>query len=357
MGIIVKMIGIVAEYNPFHEGHKYHIENATDGCVVAVMSGDFVQRGEPAILDKFSRSAQACRQGVNLVVELPVPWALASAEHFARGAVAVLESLGVDAINFGSECGDIDLLYDLASKVNDSTELIKQYLKMNPQDSYPVARRNVVGSEILDYPNNSLGIEYIKAASVKCDTVKRLTLHDGIGSAKEIRDEMKMLGIGVDFKTLETAIISRLRMFDKDYYNELPDSSDGIGNRLYEAVRNNNTLEDIYSSAKTKSVTMSAVRRLAMCAALGIKDEYLDKYPPYIRVLAFDDIGREVLSKNSSIPVITQPKEIRRLNEFANKVFALGASAHDLYLLGMYGKSSNCCGEDYRNGPFIVKNA
>ena len=345
------MIGIVAEYNPFHDGHKYHIDNYKDECIVAVMSGDFVQRGEPAIFDKFSRARQAVKNGVNLVVELPLPWSISSAETFAFGGVKILESIGVDKISFGSECGDINQLYNIASY--DCNDVIK-YMKEHPNVNFPTARKIVVGSPLLDYPNNSLGIEYIKAASVPCVTVKRSTLHDGNESAKSIREQMQFLGLGYNYRKFEIAAISRLRMFSKDYFNSLPDSENGVGNRLYKSVQNGNTLSEIYNLTKTKSLTMSAVRRLTMCAILGVTKDMNEGAPPYIRILAFDSLGREAIKKDSLIPFITQPKEIYDLGEFAQKVFAVGASSHDFYELGNDANNHYKCGFDYRNGPIIV---
>lgn len=357
------MIGCVAEFNPFTEGHAEFIQKARvaagceDGVFAAVMSGDFVQRGEAAIFDKFSRAAKAVKNGVDLVVELPLPWSLSSAESFAAGGVSILERLGVEAIVFGSECGDIRALTELKDRINceGGIEAVKKYLKANPNCSYPAARSAVMQSSILDGPNNSLGIEYLKAATVPCITVRRENSeHDGYNSAGEMRAELKSLGLGADYSALELAIVSRLRMFDREYFNSLPDSDNGAGNRLYEAVREENTLEGIYEAAKTKSITMSAVRRLAMCAALGIKKGMNQGKPPYIRILAFNTKGREAL-KNCKCPfIITQPKEIASLGEDAQKVFAVGALAHDLYLLGFRNKSAKNCGEDYRTGPYIV---
>jgi len=353
------MIGSVTEYNPFHSGHGKLIENCRNlqggDIYIAVMSGDFVQRGEPAIFDKFSRAQKAVKNGVNLVVELPLPWCLSSAERFAYGGVKILEALGAEHIAFGSECGDIDSLKEISTRISDSTEEIKAFLKSHPEYNYPKARREVIGSDILDGPNNILGIEYLKAASVPCITFKRESSeHDGANSAKEIRDEMRAFGLGIDYNAVELAAVSRLRMFNKEYFNTLPDSADGIGNRLYDAVRESDNLDDICSLAKTKSVTMSAVRRLVWCAVLGITEGMNDGIPPYIRVLAFDGKGREVLQRKTCIPVITQPKQIFNLSEDAQKVYAAGASAYDLISLGFKGKLPSNCGNDYRFGPAIV---
>ena len=357
--IVKFMIGVITEFNPFHKGHEYFLAEAKRlaGCdtLACVMSGDFVQRGEPAVFDKFSRASQAVKNGADLVVELPLPWSLSSAEYFAKGGVSILEALGADCIAFGSECGDIDALTECKQRILYEESGIKEYMQLHPEMNYPSARREVIGSELLDYPNNLLGIEYLKAASVPCITVKRENSeHDGFNSAKEIRDEMKTLGLGVNYAALDLAAVSRLRMFGKEYFNNLPDSEDGIGNRLYEAVREENAVEAICSAAKTKSVTLSAVRRLLWCAVLGVEKGLNENAPPYIRVLAFNEKGREILKNETKLPVISNPRQVFDLDAFAQKVFALGASANDLHKLGFIGKTEQNCGEDYRKSPIIV---
>ena len=335
--------------------------------VVCVMSGDFVQRGEPAIFPKHDRAEVAVRSGADLVVELPVPWCLSSAEFFAFGSVSILESLGVTHLSFGSESGDIEALKSVAEIETEKEfcEKLKKYLKDNPEKPYAAAVSDITGSDLLNGPNNLLGVEYIKAirkldADIEPITVKRHTKHDGTDSAKDIRERIyagKHPGNPVDRDRLETAIISRLRMFEREYYNILPNSSDGLGNRLFDAIRGNSTLDDIYSAAKTKRYSHSAIRRLTMCAAIGIENGICTGVPPYIRVLAFNDKGREYLSMvkdKSSIPVITQPKEIFALSEHAQRVFAMGAYAKDLYELGFSDSYHKACGNDYRLGPVIV---
>lgn len=358
------MIGIVAEYNPFHKGHKYHLDSSRevtgDDTVAVVMSGDYVQRGEPAVYDKFRRAALALEGGADLVLELPLPWCISSAEIFAYGAVRILEAVGVSCISFGSECGEIEKLQELRETCAAKGEELKQFMKLHPEYSWPRARRELIGSELLDGPNNLLGLEYLKAARVPCITVKRDSVHDGKGSAMEIRTVMEKEHLGYDRQSFDLAAISRLRMFDRKYFNALPDSEDGVGNRLYDAVQQGTTLEEICTAAKTKSITMSAIRRLTMCAVLGIEQGMNQGLPPYIRVLGFNGKGRAALAavKNSSeIPILTKPADIGIFGEKAKKVFAAGASAHDLYVLFSEEKnreSAQKCGQDWKIGPIIV---
>ena len=364
------VLGIICEYNPFHIGHSYHIAASElvmneHAPVVCVMSGDFVQRGESAIFPKHYRAEQAVKSGADLVVELPLPWCLASAEGFARGGVSILSALGVTHISFGSECGDIELLKSTAAAMaGDFQSGLRELIRSRPELSYASAVTELCGSPLLLEPNNLLGIEYIRAINdingeIIPITVKRFNRHDGEDSAKDIRARIyagELPGNPVNRDILETAIISRLRMFDKDYFSTLPNSADGLGNRLYDAIRTECTLEGIYAAAKTKRFPMSAIRRLAMCAALGINDEMSSGLPPYIRVLSFNEKGRQYLSSvkdSCRVPIITLPKEIYSLSENAQRVFASGVCAKDLYELGM-DQENKMCGNDYRLGPVIV---
>lgn len=358
------MIGVVAEYNPFHKGHKYHLDRSRemtgDDTVAVVMSGDYVQRGEPAVYDKFRRAALALDGGADLVLELPLPWCISSAETFAYGAVRILEAVGVSCISFGSECGEIEMLQALSETCAENEEELKQFMKRHPEYSWPKARRELIGSELLDGPNNLLGLEYLKAARVPCITVKRYSVHDGEGSAMEIRAAMRKEHLGYDRDAFDLTAVSRLRMFDREYFNSLPDSEDGAGNRLYDAVRQGTTIDEICAAAKTKSITMSAIRRLTMSAVLGIGQGMNQGLPPYIRVLGFNSKGRAALAdvkSNSEIPILTKAANIASFDEKAKKVFAAGASAHDLYVLFSEEKrreSAQKCGYDWKTGPIIV---
>ena len=332
-------------------------EQTENDSVCCVMSGDFVQRGEPAIFSKFSRAAAAVRGGADLVIELPLPWSLSSAEAFARGGVQIIEALGCSAISFGSECGDIEALKKLRDENNLRHGEIVELLKNEPGLSYPAARARILSSELLSLPNNSLALEYLKAANIECITVKRENQHDGPSSAKEIREELRAMGLGVDYRVLEIGAVSRLRMFERDYFCTLPDSSNGRGIRLYDAVREFDKIDSICHAAKSRGTTLSSVRRLLWCAALGIEEGMNSKAPPYARVLAFNERGRKELSaikKSAAIPVLTNPSAVNKLNEYAKKVFAADASAHDLYSLGLKEKNGSNCGNDYRIGPYIV---
>ena len=398
----MNIAGIVCEYNPFHSGHLHQLAETrralgADTLTVCVMSGDFVQRGEAAVFSKFARAEAACRAGADLVLELPLPWCLSSAEGFAMGAVSLLAAVGCTQLSFGSESGDVETLQTLAREIlaPDTQREITAQLQRLPELSYAMARERVLTEtlgecgSLLSQPNNILAVEYLKAIYKKTYpitpvTVKRIgSGHDKAGeqgpkSASELRGLMetgadiseyipeaalsvyrreRAAGRGRDKAVLETALLSRLRMLDRTVYESLPDGGDGAGARLWKAVREESTLEDIAQGARTKRYPLARMRRMLLCAALGVSAEYTKTLPPYARVLAADSAGcaylREIDGK-SAVPVLTKPAAVRRLDGGAAKVFALGASAHDVYTLQNVTNSDKKCGRDWRNGPVIV---
>lgn len=397
----MNIAGIVCEYNPFHSGHLHQLAETrralgADTLTVCVMSGDFVQRGEAAVFSKFARAEAACHAGASLVLELPLPWCLSSAEGFAEGAVSLLAAVGCTHLSFGSESGDVETLQTLAREIldPDTQREIAALLQRLPELSYAMARERVLTEKLgecgslLSQPNNILAVEYLKAIyknayPIAPVTVKRIgSGHDKAGeqgpkSASELRGLMetgadiseyipeaalsvyrreRAAGRGRDKAVLETALLSRLRMLDRNVYESLPDGGDGAGARLWKAVREESTLEDIAQAARTKRYPLARMRRMLLCAALGVSAEYTKTLPPYARVLAADSAGcaylREIDGK--SAPVLTKPAAVRRLDGGAAKVFALGASAHDVYTLQNVTNSDKKCGRDWRNGPVIV---
>lgn len=390
----MKVLGIVAEYNPFHRGHLYHINTSREQsgaeAVVAVMSGDFVQRGSAAVFDKFARAEAAVRCGASLVLELPLPWCVSSAESFARGAVGLLESCGVvDTLSFGSECGDAAVLSMLAGALNelDGSSELKNALDSGAPfaAARQLALAALVGEEraaLLKEPNNILAVEYIRAlrAPMELLTVQRRgSRHDGAGSASELRamleedrDISALLppeaaavyareteqGRGpVLSGALETALMSRLRMLPQEAYARLPDAGEGLENLLYRAVREEATLETAAMRCKSRRYALARIRRMLLGAALGLEKEMNRDRPPYIRVLAADSRGCELLStmkKTAAIPVVSKPGAVRELGEKANCIFELGSRAHDLWVLGRNRPSLRTGDEDFRRSPVIL---
>lgn len=396
-------IGVVCEYNPFHNGHAYHLRESarlTDGQgVVCVMSGDFVQRGEAALYAKYARAEAAVRGGADVVFELPLPWALASAEGFARGAVGLLAAIGATTLSFGTESEDLGILDTLARRLIEpqTVELIRAKMADEPELSFAAARQRVLeqlcgeGARALETPNNILAVEYLKTIceqelSIKPLAVRRLgSAHDGAGegntrSASEIRSllsrgesadrfmsassravfERDMAqGRGIPSRTaLETAILARLRMLRPADFAALPDASGGLGERLCRAAAEEPTLDAVFAAVKNKRLAMSRVRRACYCAALGVRSGMADGIPPYARLLAANARGREMLAElreSSEIPIVTKPASVRELGERSETVFSLGAAAHDLYVLGYRAAEERRGGADWRTGPRIVE--
>ena len=398
------MIGIVCEYNPFHNGHAYHItrsrqEIGDDEGIVCVMSGDFVQRGEPAVYSKFARAEAACRGGADLVIELPLPWCIASAEGFARGAVGLLGKLGVKQLAFGSETGDTGELETLAAALlrPETQSEIRELLNRASNLSYAAARQMVMEQKLgesgkrLSQANNILGVEYCKAIydlhlDMQPHAIRREgNEHDsegneGFRSASEIR-RMLLYGNGIreevprealevyenerrlgrevrDRNSLECAILSRLRMFDEAYYNRLPDAGEGLGSRLYQAVRREASYDAILAAARTKRYPLSRIRRMCLAACLGIEADMSDGIPPYARVLAANEKGRAILRERSgkgNIPLLTKGAAVRELGADCVKLFTLNANAHDFYVLGCPSVEERKPGGDWRIGPKILE--
>lgn len=398
----MNIIGIVCEYNPMHKGHIYQMEQSKaqlegESLIICVMSGDYVQRGEAAIFSKFARAEAACLAGADLVLELPLPWCIASAERFAMGAVAILNSIGCTHISFGSESGDINGLKRVAEELlHDNTiEEIKSRMSQTPNLSFAAARQQVLeerlGAEgsLLAQPNNILAIEYLKALGSLGSAMQPITImrkgsgHDKtsdseIKSASELRGMMLSgesiasyipdkaayiynreleQGRRADAGKMELCILSRLRMLSEQDFLKLPDGANGVGRRLYKACMEQPSLEAIYAEAGNKRIAAARIRRMCIAAALGIDKAMTEAMPPYIRVLAANSQGCAFLRRNrdsSPIPILTKPASVRQIGGFAGQVFAMGASAHDLYALQFDNETQRKGGSDWRTSPKIV---
>ena len=387
----MKICGIVAEYNPFHNGHKYHIEKTKElyGAthIAAVMSGNFTQRGDVAVFDKYKRTETALKNGVDLVIELPVPYALGSAEQFAFGAVSALHSLGcVGMISFGSECGDVELLEETAGAVMFAQQNEDFFTFMRHGDSFPAALQKTIEKyyendiiNALTEPNNTLAVEYIKAlgelgSSIKPVTVKRTGAeHDGDGtngkfaSAAHIR---KSLAAGEDMSAfvpefpesslndtaklanLETAILAKLRTMSPEELEKAPNVLMGLENRIYKAARVSANLAELYMLIKTKRYTMSRIRRIIMAEFIGIKKSDVKEKPPYIHILGMNAKGKEILAAaDCELPVDTSLKSLSKKGLKAKRMAALESRAGDLYALAF--DKRRVCGLDNTSKPII----
>lgn len=366
----MKICGIIAEYNPFHNGHCYQIAETVQisGAThtVSVMSGNYTQRGEPAFFDKFTRAKAAVLSGADLVLELPVPWAVSRAQTFALGGVSVLNSLGcVDILSFGSECGninEINELSELLSKDEFHNELLP-LLKTGV--GFAKARQEAVEkisgakfTKILENPNSTLGVEYCKAIKSLNSRIESICIKrkgaahnsqnsvNGFASASYIRKTREFTGLvpdnliegyesadSLDFKKYEIAVLSHLRHMRKEEFAFLPDISEGLENRIYNAVRENVSLDGIISQIKTKRYSHARIRRIILSAFLGLRDTDSSGEPPYIRVLGFNEKGLEILRKASDTatkPIYTRAAELAR---YGGRCFELECRAGDYYAL------------------------
>ena len=395
----MNVCGIVAEYNPFHNGHRRHIERARErlgaGCaVVSVMSGNFVQRGAPAAYPKHARAEAALRCGVDLVLELPLPWALSSAERFAAGAASLLDAAGVVThLSFGSESGKIAPLAAAAEILLRPELDVFLRAELATGIPYAAARQRaaekIYGAPLpaLERPNDILGIEYLKALRRFRSAIEPLTVpragagHDAAApadgctaSASWLRSRMAAgEDVGaylppeaakafarermVNGAALETALLSRLRALPLQSFAALPDAAEGIENRLYRAARSGASLDDILAMAKTKRFAMSRLRRMLWGAALGVRREDVAGTPPYLRVLGADAAGRALLARmreRAALPVLTKPAAARSLDAPSRRVFALEAGAAYFYALGYENPSERRGGAEWRRGPVML---
>ena len=400
----MKAVGIVCEYNPFHRGHLWQLQASREAAgenaaLVCALSGDFVQRGEAAVYSKFARAEAACRCGADLVLELPLPWCLASAERFARGAVGMLGALGVDFLSFGSETGELAPLLKLAELVSEPTfvDSVKRRMTEEPNLSFAAAREReaetVLGSTaaLLAQPNNILAVEYLKAIRELSLPMQPIAVrrqgsgHDKqavgtqVRSASEIRQRLAAgeniendipapaLAVyarereagreQIQSRALETAMLSRLLLLDEAAFETLPDASDGLGRRLYRAIREQGDLPGIWEAARSKRYPLARLRRLCLCACLGVKAGMAEDLPPYARVLAVNERGRALLrerSGESAIPILTRPGAVRELPEACAALFTLGAKAHDFYSLAYGEQGREKPGKDWRSTPLLV---
>ena len=379
-------IGIIAEFNPLHLGHKYLIDEAKkQGEVVCVVSSNFVQRGDTAIFEKRTRTAMALKCGADLVLEMPVCYSMSTAQSFALHGVWALKSAGCDSLMFGSEIGEIEPLLKTAEVLSSVEFSQKIGEKLKSGITFAAARQMVAEEcgapkDILQGANNNLAIEYIIAAkSIGAEfdflTVKRQgSGHDssiidsGFASASLIREKLYkgdydfakkyMPKVAFDLinpdeisniKNIETAILSILRTKTIDDFKNLPDISEGIDNKIFSSVKVATSLNEVYNSVKSKRYTLARIRRLILSAFLGIDGSFFMQKPEYIRVLGFDKKGEKILKtcrKNSEIPIILKATEIKELSEKAQKMFELENRATDLYLLSLNKPLE--CGLEYK---------
>ena len=402
----MKTAGIITEYNPLHYGHTALMQAVrqrygADTAIVCAMSGDFVQRGDYALVGRQARARAAVQSGADLVLELPLSWAVSSAEGFARGGVEVLTATGLlDVLAFGSECGDGPALFRTAQALEspEFPPLLKAELANG--DSFAAARQRAVSpllapadAALLSSPNNTLGIEYCRAllcggSHVEVFTIRRTGAgHDaavpdaGDYSASAIRallaeghreDALRRMvpamraayeaeeSIGrapVFAAACERAILARLRSMSAADFDALDTGHEGAGQRLYNASREAVSLSAILDSAKTKRFAYARLRRMVLWACLGLSPASLPAHIPYLRVLAANETGRMLLGRmreTAAIPVLTKPAAVRQLGPEAQALFQMETRAADLYALAYPELSAAVGGALWRQTPVML---
>ena len=400
----MKRVAIICEYNPIHTGHEYQInkireEFGADTEIIALMSGNFTQRGDIAFADKYTRAKWAVMAGVNLVLMLPFPFSMSSAEFFAKSSVEILNDIGVvDVLSFGSEIGDIEKLKKVANNFSQSDFLMEVknpaksigYAKFL-DDKYRLYFEENVKTNFFT-PNNILAVEYIKALSltnsnIKSHTVKRVgadynetefngsiyqsassireNLIDDLNSALNyIPNKSKQAFLSdyidgefpCDAEKLAVSIISFLRLNCSAGSNDIHDMADGLYNRLRNASFKTNSFSGLIKLAGTKKFTNARLRRVLWYSYLGVTSSMVKEKPQYTQVLAMDNVGQAILKnikKHGKITVITKPSSVCGLNEAGLRQKQLNDKADSVFQLT---KPRFCPGDDaFKRSPFVLK--
>lgn len=391
----MKLAAIIAEYNPFHNGHKYQIDKARellgdDVAIVAIMSGNYTQRGELAITDKTFRAAAAVMSGVNLVIELPFPYSCSSAEIFATAGVHIAHSIGADYLVFGSECGSIDSLNeatdiimseDFKEKV-DFIKANKSYASLGYPKIAEMAYKELAhGDTLVDIssPNNILAIEYMKAIKVLHSTITPITImRNGAGYSEskiinneKLQSATAIRGLITDndnsayeympnvakvvlnkakdegfmpssIEKIAPAIISSFRLNTASDV-KIFDADDGLYNRLCTLSMKTNSISSLATMAETKKHTRARIRRAIINSFFGVTSSLVKETPAYTQVLAMDDVGRSALKrikKTADFPCITKPSDYTDLSDAVISQKELSNKADAIYALSLPGEIS-----------------
>lgn len=353
--------GVICEFNPLHNGHLYLLNKMRESGathIIAVMSGNFTQRGEPAVMSKWARTEAALKSGVDLVIELPTAYSIASAERFAFGGVYLLNSLNcVNELYFGTESDNLQVLKDIASFFNDTAAIdaIKSVLRNGVTYASAVTAvleksLGVGYSDIIKLPNNILAIEYLKSlnklnSKITAKNIKRTAVEhdsnyycDNFASASFIRslinknsdfknyvpeatqkvfeNEYKKMRCPVTLDAIERETVLKLRLYDTVKLKSLPDVSEGLEYKIKAAADKESSYNGIISSIKSKRYTHARLRRILLCSILDITAEMQKIMPEYIRILGFNRNGAEIMNKikkTCPYPLITLPAKQKKL--------------------------------------------
>lgn len=394
--------GIVAEYNPFHAGHAHHIVQTrralgADTAIVCAMSGNFVQRGDLAVMEKYARAEAAVRCGADLVLETPLAACLSSAEGFARGAAALLDALGsVSHLSFGAEQADLALLQQAADLSLRQSEALRQGLAAGLP--YAAAMQQAVSAAdpeagaLLASPNNTLGVEYLRALAARGSRMQPLAIKrkgsahdsdtpaDGLPSASYLRGlladgdieacrplmpeasfavlgrEIQSGAAPVTRSAVDLAVLAHLRRLDVAALLPFCSRDDGLAHRLADAIRDNASFSAVCTAAQTRRYPLARVRRVLLRAWLGLPQS-VPPEPQYIRVLAIGRQGRGLLRRmkdTCALPIIIKPVTERSLPENLQPALARDALADDLYTLAYPAPGLRVGGEHFRKTPFCL---
>ncbi len=404
------VIGLVCEFNPFHNGHKYLVDKiyekfGSDSVIIAVMSGNFTQRAEPAILDKYKRAEIAVENGISCILELPFPYSSSGAKYFSRAAVSILNSLSsIDYLVFGSECGNTELL----SKIADNTrnrefqalfekEISKKenfalgYARIF-EKTYKLLFTNSSEFDIISKANNILAIEYLNAlnslkSEIKPYSVKRngadfndFETIDAFSSASALRKYVYEGSLGkiqasmpkisfdflenayengeiADYKELSLPLISHFRLMKStDINKDIADCGGGIAERIISASAKATTVSELISSASTKKYTTARIRRALLCLYFGVTSADIQTLPQYTTLLACDEKGASFLrlcKKKANIIILTKPADYVNFDDGAKKQAELSNLADSIYSLAKFNKGT---GFEYLcSSPYIAK--
>ena len=388
----MNVAGIICEYNPFHTGHAYMIgelRRRGADAVVCAMSGHFVQRGEAAVAGKAARAEMALRCGADLVFEIPTPWAASSAETFARGGVAILRAAGVvTELAFGSESGDLAAL-EAVARALDSEAYRRALSRQGEELPFAMRRQAAIGAllgerygALLEQPNDILAVEYLRALSgsaIRPVAIRRRgaahdgALCDGVPSGALLRqllyrgeteqalgllpsEAAEVLRREIDAGRAparmaygERAILDRLRRMDEEAFAPFDSGGEGLYHRVYRAVRQSGSIEELLAQAATKRYPTARLRRMMLHAWLDLPPA--GERVPYLRLLAVSATGREVLRRMGNAPVLTKAADVDKLGAEAAALFTKEARWSDLYALTCPVPPP--CGEDWRITPVV----
>lgn len=402
------ILGIVTEYNPFHNGHLYHLqaskEKTSADYVVAVMSGHFTQRGEPAIADPWTRAEWAIRSGVDLVLELPTLYATSSAAYFAHGSIAILNAIGsIDSLCFGSETGNIDVLINLQQQLKSLEPQLIEKTRSSADQSFSIHRneqltRQGLHTDTLTTSNDILGLAYLDAlkrleSPIKPQTIKRIiagyhddSINNSIASATAIRKALatsassdlskiahtlpvatldgfhRMAGddIGPNLALWQEWSLFYLRHTPTSQLQQVHDMASGLEQRMKQAALTSSNYAEFESKIKTKIYTNGRLNRVLTKMLLGITKQDLlndcQTNPEYIRVLGFNERGRAILNQaKPSLPLITNGKQFYPATEAAARQWSIDCLAADLYAL-LKPSGSRRGNVNFSRPPVYIKN-